>query len=202
MARLFLLRHARTAETGIRLSGRAPGIPLDSDGRRQAREVAELFRGGRIDAVVSSPIQRCRETAQTVAKTLDQRVRRDQAFIEIDYGTWTGRTFGPLRRTRLWKQLFLSPARVTFPEGENLAAAGRRAVAGCEALATDLPRGRFVVVSHGDIIKGVISHYLGQPFDLYQRIVISPASVSVIDLPGDSFPRVLTVNAPGPGEWL
>ena len=202
MARLFLVRHARTAETGVRLSGRTAGVPLNPAGSRQAVELAAHFQDGRIDAIVSSPIQRCLQTARPIGAVLGLPVRRDRAFVEIDYGSWTGRTLGSLRRTRLWDQLFVSPSRVAFPGGETLGGAGARAVAGCEALIAVRPGGRFVVVSHGDIIKSIVSHYLGQPFDLFQRIVISPASVSVIDVPAHGFPRVLSSNGSGPGEWL
>jgi probable phosphoglycerate mutase len=202
MARLFLVRHARTAETGVRLSGRTAGVALDAAGSRQAAELARHFQGGRIDAVVSSPIQRCLQTARPIAAVLGLPVQRDRAFIEIDYGSWTGRTFAPLRRTRLWDQLFISPSRVAFPGGEILGGAGARAVAGCEALLAARPGGRLVVVSHGDIIKSIVSHYLGQPFDLFQRVVISPASVSVVDVPARGFPRLLSCNGSGPGEWL
>lgn len=202
MARLYLVRHAVTAETGSRLSGRTPGIPLSKAGQSQAVALGERFSSGKITEILTSPVQRCRETAAAIGATTGIKARVDRSFVEIDYGTWTGRTFGPLRRTKLWKQLFVSPSRVTFPEGESLMAAGARAVRGIEAAVESSPRGRIAVVSHADIIKMVVSHYIGQPFDLYQRLTVSPAAVSVMELPEAGFPSVLAINTTDPGPFL
>ncbi|MBT8203255.1 MAG: phosphoglycerate mutase [Acidimicrobiia bacterium] len=202
MARLYLVRHAVTAETGSRLSGRTAGIPLSEAGQSQAAALAERFASGKLTEVLTSPVQRCRETATAIGATTGVTPRVDWSFLEVDYGTWTGRTFAPLRRTKLWQQLFVSPSRVTFPAGESLRAAGSRAVGGIEAAVARSPRGRIAVVSHADIIKMVVSHYVGQPFDLYQRLAVSPASVSVLDLPERGFPSVVAVNTPDPGPFL
>jgi len=202
MARVYLVRHAVTAETGSRLSGRTLGIRLSEAGHSQAVALGERFGAGKITEILTSPVQRCRETAAAIGVTTGIKPRVDRSFIEIDYGTWTGRTFGPLRRTKLWKQLFVSPSRVAFPEGESLLAAGARAVQGIEAAVERSPRGRIAVVSHADIIKMVVSHYIGQPFDLYQRLTVSPAAVSVMDLPEAGFPSVLTINTTDPRPFL
>ncbi len=115
----------------------------------------------------------------------------------MDYGRWTGRTLASLRRTRLWRQVMVAPSRASFPEGESLAAAQARAVAACEEIAAASGRTTVAIVSHADIIKAVLSFYLGQPLDLFQRIAISPTSVSVVDVPADGAVRVLAINAAG-----
>lgn len=196
MPRLIFVRHAPTATTGRTLTGRLPGIPLSDVGRELARQAAERFAGTPVAALYTSPVQRCRETAALLAPVVGRRPQVDRAFEEVDYGAWSGRSLASLRRTKLWRQLFVAPSRVRFPEGESLAEAAARAVAGCERLAArHRARSRVVIVSHADIIKLVLSHYLGQPLDLFQRLSVEPASFSVVDLGRDGAPRVPVVGA-------
>ncbi len=194
MARLYLIRHATTAETGTRLTGRLPGVGLDPTGREQAAATAASLSDIRFGAVYCSPLRRCRETARVIGteNSLDPTPYR--SLIEVDYGTWSGRTLRSLQRTKAWRALFVAPSRVTFPGGESLQAVQARAVAACEELASIHRSGTIALVSHGDVIKCIVAHYLGTPLDLFQRIVIDPASTSIVDLPLDGAPRVLAVN--------
>jgi len=194
MARLLLVRHAPTAETGKRLTGRLPGVSLGEDGRRRAEATAERLTNERIKAVYSSPLERTWETAQIVAARHRLQPVAHDGLLEVDYGTWTGRTLASLYKLKAWRTVVMTPSRMSFPEGESIADAQRRAVTACEDLAWRHRKDTIALVSHSDIIKAITSHFLGQPLDLFQRIAISPASVTVIDLPQRGMPLVLAVN--------
>ena len=194
MARLLLVRHAPTAETGKSLTGRLPGVSLGEEGRRQAEVTAERLAGERIKAVYSSPLERTWETAQIIAARHRLQPVAHENLLEVDYGTWTGRTLASLYKLKAWRTVVMTPSRMSFPQGESIADAQRRAVAACEDLAWRHRKDTIALVSHSDIIKAITSHFLGQPLDLFQRIAISPASVTVIDLPQGGMPMVLAVN--------
>jgi probable phosphoglycerate mutase len=194
VTRLHLIRHAPTPETGKRLTGRLPGVGLDASGRALAEATASMVAEIPFAAIYSSPVRRCGETARIIAEPHAIRPTPYRSLIEVDYGTWSGRTLGSLRRTRIWKMLFIAPSRVRFPGGETLAEVQARAVAACEELAATHPKADIALVSHGDVIKSMVAHYLGVPLDLFQRIAIAPASVSVIELTAGAAPRVVGVN--------
>jgi probable phosphoglycerate mutase len=200
MARLVLVRHAPTPETGKRLSGRLPGVGLDDGGRRAAEATAQALAEVDFRAIYTSPVLRCRETARFVAGPHDLTPIAYRGLIEVDYGTWSGRTLGSLRRTKLWRQLFLAPSRVRFPGGERLSEVHARAVAACEELAAVHAGETVALVSHGDVIKAAIGYYLGVPMDLFQRIIVAPSSWSIVDVAPDAAPRVLAVNRVAGGK--
>lgn len=194
MAVIHLVRHAPTPETGTRLTGRLPGVGLAEDGRALARGAAELLRTPRLGAIYTSPIQRCAETAAIVAEPHGRVPEKLTDVQEVDFGTWQGRTLASLRKLKAWNQVVHHPSRMRFPDGESLLEAQQRAVAAIEGVAADHGRDHVAVCSHADIIKAVLSHYLGQPLDLFQRILVSPASVSTIHLPRAGGPMVISVN--------
>jgi len=191
---LLLIRHAVTEQTGKRLYGRTGGIHLSEEGRAQAERLAERLRGVRLDAVYTSPLERCVETAQAIAGGRRSRVVRE--LNEVDYGDWTGRSLPALRRTKMWARVRSAPSRVRFPSGETLVEVQRRAVASLDALAGRHPRGTIAVVSHGDVVRLAVAQYAGVHIDLFQRIEIAPASVSAVAI-GDDGPRILRVNDTG-----
>lgn len=192
-ARVVLVRHAVTGETGSVLSGRQPGIDLSEDGRRQAKVLGERLSRFPIAAVYSSPIERTWQTAAAVAERHGVDVRRLDGVVEADYGDWTGEKLSELAKTDLWRVVQSAPSRATFPGGESIRAMQARAVDAVEGVA-DAHRGEtVVVVSHSDVIKAVLSHYAGSHLDQFQRLVVSPASVSVVAL-GSGAPVVLSVN--------
>ncbi len=197
MARLLLVRHAPTPQTGVRLTGRLGGVHLDEAGRQAAARVGAAIAGLRPVALYSSPIERTWETAVEIGAATGLEPVAHPGFTEVDFGRWSGRTLRDLSRLKAWRMVQTTPSRVRFPEGETLLEARDRAVAACEDIARSHRRKTVVVVSHADVIKAVLSHYLGQAFDLFQRIVISPASVSVVDLPADGPPRVAAINREG-----
>ncbi len=194
MTTLVLLRHATTPATGRRLGGWTPGVHLDAAGRDQAEAAARRLASMQVAAVYASPLERTRETAAAVARAHGLRVRIERGIGEVDYGEWTDRPLAQLRRLKLWRTIQQAPSRVTFPGGESIRAAQQRAVEATERIAAAHPGETVVLVSHADIIKAVLAHHLGMGLDLFQRIVISPASSSVVVLPEGGAPAVLSVN--------
>lgn len=203
MARLLLVRHAPTPETGIRLTGRLPGVSLGDQGRARAEVVADRLRPVKLKAVYASPIERTWETAEVVASPHRLEPVRHDGLLEVDFGDWSGRTLKSLARLKAWRQVQTTPSRFRFPGGESLAQAQHRAVAACEEIADRHRRQTVALVTHADVIKTVVSHWLGQPLDLFQRIGVAPASVTVIDLPTNgAAARVVAVNTAGdPETW-
>jgi probable phosphoglycerate mutase len=173
-----LVRHAVTAQTGPLLSGRAPGIDLSEDGRGQAEALGERMAGLPIAAVYASPIERTTQTAEAIARHHDLTVSSLDGVLEADYGEWTGQKLEDLAKTDLWKVVQRSPSRAVFPGGEGLAAMQARMVAAIEVVVAEHPNELVVIVSHADPIKAAIAHYTGVHLDLFQRIIVSPASVT------------------------
>jgi probable phosphoglycerate mutase len=180
--RLVLARHAVTAQTGPLLSGRAPGIDLSDSGREQAKRLGERLAGLPVAVVYASPIERTTQTAEAVAQHHGLTVQPLPGVIEADYGEWTGGKLSDLAKTDLWKTVQRAPSRARFPNGESLAEMQSRMVTALEAVVAQHPGELVVVVSHADPIKAAIAHYTGVHLDLFQRIVVSPASVTVLEL--------------------
>lgn len=193
--KLVLLRHAVTADTGVRLSGRLPDIPLSEEGVEMASIAGARLAREDVNALYSSPIQRCEETATIVGEALGLRPRTVGAFTEVDFGDWTGRLLGDLARLDAWRLLNEAPSRFTFPGGEALVDAQSRTVAAVERLDEAHRRHTIVVVTHNDIIRLVVAFYLGLSIDHFHRLESNPTSVSVVELPeGSGAPRVPMVN--------
>ncbi|MDQ3963700.1 MAG: histidine phosphatase family protein [Actinomycetota bacterium] len=197
MTTLYLVRHAVTVDTGKRLTGWTEGVPLTDEGIAQARAVAKALAAVPFKALYSSPIDRTLETARAIAEPHRLQVRTRRGLGEIDYGDWTDRPLKALARTKLWQRVTSYPSGVRFPNGETLREAQVRAIEEIEKIHDEHPKGAVCCVSHGDVIKLVLAHYLGTHIDLYQRIVVAPASVSLIAL-GEQGPRVWGLNVPAP----
>jgi probable phosphoglycerate mutase len=180
--KLVLVRHAVTEQTGPMLTGRAPGVDLSEDGRRQAKGLAERLSEIPIAAVYASPIERTAQTAAAIADEHQLDVRELPGVIEADYGEWTGGKLADLAKTDLWKTVQRAPSRARFPGGESLAEMQARMVTALEVLVADHAGEIVVVVSHADPIKAAIAHFTGLHLDLFQRLVVSPASVTVFEL--------------------
>jgi probable phosphomutase (TIGR03848 family) len=202
MVRLVLVRHAPTAETGKTLYGRLPGHPLSEKGLQMAADVAQRLASVRMAAVYASPLERAQQTAEVIARRQRRQVLTHDGLNEVDYGTWTGRSLRSLYKLKAWRAVVTNPSQVRFPEGESLLEAQTRMVRTCQDLASRHRNQVIVAVSHADTIKAALSHYLGQPLDLFNRIAVAPASVAVIDLPDAGAPRVVTLNCNGdPSTW-
>ena len=200
MTTVLLLRHGRTtANTGGVLAGWTPGVQLDETGTAQVGAVAERLSKVPLAAVVSSPLERCRQTADAVAQGRDLEVQSDDRLGEARYGDWTGRTLKELVKEPLWKVVQQHPSAAVFPgpEGEGLAQTQARAVAAVREWNAKLgPDAVWLACSHGDVIKSILADALGLHLDQFQRIVVDPASVSVVTYT-ETRPFVVRVNDTG-----
>jgi probable phosphoglycerate mutase len=190
----FLVRHAVTSHTGKKLTGWMEGVPLTDEGREQAIAVAERLSGVKFEAIYSSPIDRTLQTAQAIASRHGLRVKTSRKLGEVEYGKWTDRPLKVLARTKLWTTVQRWPSAARFPEGETLREVQTRAIDEIERLAAEHPKGQVCCVSHGDVIKLIVAHYMGVHIDLFQRLVVAPASISVIAL-SERGPAILSLNA-------
>lgn len=196
MTAIYLIRHAHNPwMQRHRLAGWLPGIRLDPVGQQQAARLAELLAPLRLSAVYSSPLERARETAAPLAAALKLQVIQRRGLGEIDFGRWQGQSLKTLRRRRLWRLVQGRPSLARFPEGESFPEAQMRIVNELEALRALHRRSKrgIACISHADPIKLAISHYLGLPLDLFQRLVIEAASISVLLLE-DFGARILRLN--------
>ncbi len=194
--KLVLVRHAVTPQTGPLLSGRKPGIDLSDLGREQAGAVGQRLAALPIAAVYASPIERTTQTAEHIAAHHDLPVVPLVGVIEADYGDWTGGAIADLAQTDLWKVVQRAPSRACFPNGESIAQMQVRMVSALEAVVADHRGETVVVVSHADPIKSAIAHFSGMHLDQFQRLVVSPASVTVFEL-GAHGAALLTCNDTG-----
>jgi probable phosphomutase (TIGR03848 family) len=184
MTRLLLIRHADNdwVRSG-RLAGWTPDIHLNETGQRQAEALGERLAAAKLRAVYSSPLERAVETAQAVLKHHpDLELRIEEGLGEVHFGAWTGKRLRKLARTRLWQVVQGYPSGMRFPKGESFHEMQARVVGTLERIAGEHPQGTVAIFSHSDVIKAVVAHYAGMHLDLFQRIVISPASISIIDL--------------------
>ena len=186
MSTLLLLRHGLTAKTGSILAGRAPGLHLDERGRAQAVAASARIAVLPLAAVVTSPLERCTDTAALV-RAAQQAAGREPAWeleerlVECGYGDWTGRQIKDLTKDPMWKVVQTQPSAVRFPAGEALTEMSARAVAAVRHWDAQLgPDAIWVACSHGDVIKAILADALGLHLDQFQRIVVDPCSVSVI----------------------
>jgi probable phosphomutase (TIGR03848 family) len=197
---VILMRHGRsTANTAGVLAGWTPGVQLDDTGTGQVQTVGQRLAAVPLAAVVSSPLERCRQTAAAVLAGRDLELQVDDRLGEARYGDWTGRPIKELVKEPLWKVVQQHPSAAIFPgpEGEGLAQTQARAVAAVrEWNATLGPDAVWLACSHGDVIKSVLADALGVHLDQFQRIVVDPASLSVVTYT-DTRPFVVRVNDTG-----
>jgi probable phosphomutase (TIGR03848 family) len=210
MATVILVRHGRTAAnaSGV-LAGRTAGVRLDKTGRAQAARMGERLAVVPLVGVVSSPLERCRQTSQLIlaCQTGSPVMAIERGITECDYGQWQGRALSELAKEPLWSVVQTQPSAAEFPGGESLAAMQARSVATIRRLdaAFEAQHGTGAVwaaVSHGDIIKSIIADALGMHLDLFQRINVGPASISIVRY-GASRPDVISTNTDsGDLSWL
>lgn len=210
MATVLLVRHGRTtANASGTLAGRTPGVRLDEVGRKQAQRTAERLAVVPLVAVVSSPLERCRQTAKAILALQENSPATpiERAITECDYGEWQGRKISELAKEDLWKVVQSQPSAVTFPGGESMAKMQARSVAAIRRLDAQFeaehgPNAVWAAVSHGDIIKSILADAYGMHLDLFQRINVGPASVSIIRY-GANRPDVVSTNTDsGDLSWL
>ena len=200
MTTIILVRHGENDWVKKhRLAGWIEGIHLNENGRQQAAAAAERLAPLPIKAVYSSPVLRCRETADFIAKSHNLPVNLLDTIGEVRYGQWEGKKIKKLAKKKEWFTVQFFPSRMQFPGGDSLRSVQARGVDAIEALAkAHDDKEMIVVVSHADLIKLVLAYYLGVHTDLFQRIIVSPASASVLHLSGNGMVRVGRINDDGP----
>lgn len=197
MTTVLLVRHGLTAQTGAILAGWTPGIHLDERGRRQAAALAERLRPLLLAAVVSSPLERCVETATALLEGRGLDLALDERLGEVRYGDWTGREVRQVAKDPLWKVVQAHPSEATFPNGEALRETQARAVAAIRDWNDRLGRdATYLACSHADVLKAIVADALGLHLDRFQRVAIEPASLTVIRY-GRPRPLVLRLNDVG-----
>jgi probable phosphoglycerate mutase len=178
---VIFVRHGQTATTNKVLPGRAAGLALADKGREQAQAVAEHFRDAKnVAAVYASPLQRAKETASPIGKALGMRVQSDRGLLECDFGEWTGQSLAKLRKLPDWKAVQRNPSGFRFPGGESFSEMATRMSSTVDRFRAAHPGKTVIAVSHADPIKAAAATALGVPLDLFQRIDISPCSMTVI----------------------
>lgn len=188
MPTCLLIRHGRTAANaqGV-LAGTSPGVDLDDTGRDQAQQVAERLRGVRLAGLVSSPLERTRQTGEAIARVQSDNSNPvelliDERIVECNYGDWTGRQLKKLSKEPLWKQVQGHPSAVTFPGGESMRAMQQRAVEAVRYWNMEFgDKAVYALISHGDVIKAVVADALGMHLDQFQRISVDPGSMCIIE---------------------
>lgn len=193
-ATLLLIRHAAHGHLGQVLSGRMPGVPLSAAGRAQAAALAERLSREPIAAVLSSPVERARETATAIAAAKGLEVEVAAALDEIDFGAWTGLQFAALEGDAAWREWNTRRSVARAPGGETMAAAQLRAWGCVAAVAARFPERTVALVSHADVLKAVVAQVLGLPLDRLLTFDIDPASVTRI-VAGDWGARLVSLNA-------
>ena len=194
---VLLVRHGQTPTTGSTLPGRAPGLHLAETGQAQAQAAADRIAALKeVAAVYASPLERTRETAKPIAASRGLKVRIERVLLEADFGDWTGAALKDLMKLPEWQTVQRYPSGFRFPNGESFAEMQTRIVGALDTLVARHPGETIVAVSHADPIKAALAQALGTHLDLFQRIIVSPCSISAV-LYGTTGPAVLAANSTG-----
>ncbi|CAB4324587.1 MAG: MSMEG_4193 family putative phosphomutase [Actinobacteria bacterium] len=194
---VLLVRHGQTPTTGATLPGRAKGLHLADSGVAQAQAAAERIAGLKnVAAVYASPLERTRETAKPIAAARGLKVQIHRGLLECEFGDWTGAKLSDLRKLPEWRTVQSYPSGFRFPNGESFAEMQTRMVGTIDELVARHPGQTIVAVSHADPIKAALAQALGTHLDLFQRIVVSPCSISAV-LYSSGGPAVLASNSTG-----
>lgn len=196
MTRFLLIRHANTDAVGKFLTGRNSGVHLNEIGRGQAQDLALRLAGLPFTAVYSSPLERAVQTAEPIATTLHLPTMVCDDFLELDFGEWTGKSFEELGSRREFQVFNSFRSSTLIPGGESMAEAQARIIRGIQKLRAKHPGQTVAVVSHADLIKSALMFFAGMPLDLFQRIEISPASVSIVEVYEETA-RIVLLNGLG-----
>lgn len=195
MTTILLVRHAVNdfVKTG-KLAGRMAGVRLNAEGVAQAQALGRRLAEAPLSRIYASPIERTMETASAIAKHHPSlSVQAHPAITEVDYGDWQGKAIGELQGRKMWAVVQEYPSRARFPNGETMRGVQTRIVNTIEALVQAHPEQMIVLVFHADLIKMALAHYLGMHLDVFQRLVIAPASISTMRL-GHSRPFIVGMN--------
>lgn len=191
---VLFIRHGENEWTkSHKLAGRTPGVRLNVQGQKQAKALGKRLAQVKFKAIYASPLERTMQTAQAIAKHHNLKVQKRSGLLEVDYGQWTGKKIAKLAKKKSWHTIQFYPSGANFPGGETMYQMQTRFVQEVNLLVSNHPGQTIALVGHADLIKSAVAHYLGVHFDLFQRIMISTASITTIafTLVG---PRVISVN--------
>lgn len=190
----LLIRHGENDWVGTdRLAGRTPGVHLNEKGQQQAQALVQLLHQQPIAAIYSSPLERCLQTAQPLAVERNLPLVAEEGILEVDYGEWRGGNLKELAKLPAWHQVQHYPSTFRFPGGETLREVQGRAVNTVERLREAHPNQVVALFSHGDVIRTTLAHYMGTALDLFQRVIVSTASISILAF-FEQTPAILGVN--------
>ena len=216
MTLLLLIRHGENDYMLRRLTGRTAGISLNAKGQQQAQGLADALVHAPLRAIYASPLERAVETAQPLAQSHSLEIQVRTGLIEVDYGRFQGRTYKQLARTNLWKILLEKPSQIRFPDGETFSEVQQRVAAELETLVGEwqarveaektadgnkVEEAVIAVVAHADIVRLALAHYLNMPLDDFLRLMVGPASVSMVQSDGSRRPRVICINQTANFSW-
>lgn len=195
MTTILLIRHATNDSVKAgNLAGRTKGVHLNDEGRAQAVALGERLAQAPLAQLYASPLERTMETAAEIARRHPQlKVMTHAEIGEVHYGDWQGKSISALQRRKMWDLVQEYPSRARFPNGETMRGVQGRIVNAIEALVQKHPNEMIALVFHADLIKMALAHYLGMHLDVFQRIVVSPASISTLHL-GHSRPFIVSMN--------
>ncbi|RMF81000.1 MAG: MSMEG_4193 family putative phosphomutase [Chloroflexi bacterium] len=195
MTQILLIRHGinEFVKTG-KLAGRIPDVHLNEDGKAQVEALGKRLADAPLQQLYASPLDRTMETAAAIQKYHPELpIQILEGIGEVDYGDWEGQPIADLTKRKMWHVVQEYPSRAYFPNGETMREVQVRAVNTLEHLAAKHPGEMIAIVSHADLIKMILAHYLGMHLDTFQRIVISTASISTLML-GYGRPYIGTMN--------
>jgi len=179
---------------GCTLSGRAAGVSLSASGVAQAERLGRALANCRLAAIYTSPLERAVQTATAIGRYQAAPLRQVDELLEIDFGAWTGKSFVELAADAAWQHFNTIRSTAVIPGGEQLANVQVRIVSAITRFAGLHAGGVVALVSHGDVLRFALLHYVGATLDDYARFELDPASVSALSLGGHEF-RLLVVNA-------
>jgi probable phosphomutase (TIGR03848 family) len=194
MTTFYLIRHGSMDQLGHTLCGRMPGVHLNEKGQAEVKQLAERLSDVPLAALYSSPLERTRETAERISQAVNRSVEIRDAILESDFGIWTGRTFSELDKDPAWRAFNAYRTTANVPGGETFVQIQQRMVAFAESLRPQFPNAAVALVSHADPIKTLVAHYAGLHLDTHDRLEISPASYTIIQIEQNGLPRLLTLN--------
>ncbi len=196
MTHVLLIRHGTNDWVGGRLAGWTPGVHLNAEGQQQAQALSVRLGDLPIDAIYSSPLERCVETATAIAQPRNLPLRLVEQLGEVRYGAWQGSELKELAHHERWPGIQFYPSGTRFPNGETLGEAQMRVVQAIDVLREQHPDQMIVVCSHADLIKLAVAYYVGIHIDLFQRLVINPCALTALRFERMG-PRLLAFNDTG-----
>ena len=193
MTTFFLIRHGENDFVGKKIAGRMPGVHLNAHGKQQAEQLMEKLSRASIQKIFSSPLERAMETAEPLAGKLGLNIQTCDAFLEIQFGDWSGKSFAELESDCRWRQWNSFRSATRIPNGETMIEVQSRFVGELERIRAENPNERIAIFSHADPIRAALMHFLGMPLDFIHRLEIDPASISILKM-GDFGAQVSRVN--------